>query len=747
MLAWPGVSLLLTGSLCAAAQVVWTPAGKAPTDYAPQLAYDPVNGGLLSFGPGPSIGQQNETWLFRSGAWRQLRPVASPSARAHHALATDLLRQRVVMFGGQDFAFSQETWEWDGSNWTRANPATIPPARSGPAMAYDRARGLVVMFGGYGAGSGALQDTWEWDGQDWRAHTPAVSPAARGGHEMVYDSTRGVTLLCGGLVSVPFADLWAWDGTVWRLLANQSVPARTGHAMAFDERRGVLVVHGGTGATSALDDLWEWDGTGWNQRSSGPSARHTHAMAYDPLLGATVLFAGNGPRGANSETWIWDGTQWTDLGTGSPPPVQFAAMARSSAAPGILLFGGFGGRGMQDGTWHWDGDRWHELVSTNTPRARYRLALAHDALRDRTVLFGGDAGQCVELGDTWEWGAAGWQQMSPATSPGSRVFHAMAGDARRGRIVLFGGTQRGTVLADTWEWDGTDWVARGFGPPGRFTHGMAYDSARGVVVVFGGRSSLGDLNDTWEWDGTTWRQPLPARAPSPRTQFAMGYDEFRSRTVVYGGMTFDGSSVFDETWEWDGVLWRQRANTSPPGARVAASLAYDESTRRSIVHGGYVRSGGIIASNTAMLTWALAAVLPADSAPYGSGCPGSAGVPLLTMHGHPWIGVRVQLDLTQLPATAPGSILLGSSDSMWLGVPLPADLGSIGMPGCWLRTGGETIVSLQASGGAATFRFDVPVLVELVGNRFFVQGLAVDAAANALGVVVSNGVAMTVGAR
>ncbi|HEB53564.1 MAG TPA: hypothetical protein ENI87_09965, partial [bacterium] len=53
--------------------------------------------------------------------------------------------------------------------------------------------------------------------------------------------------------------------------------------------------------------------------------------------------------------------------------------------------------------------------------------------------------------------------------------------------VFFGGYD-GSTLAETWEWDGTDWTLRtGIGSPGaRSHHAMVYDSVRQVVVLFGG---------------------------------------------------------------------------------------------------------------------------------------------------------------------------------------------------------------------------------------------------------------------
>ena len=86
----------------------------------------------------------------------------------------------------------------------------------------------------------------------------------------------------------------------------------------------------------------------------------------------------------------------------------------------------------------------------------------------------------------------------------------MAYDAARARVVLFGGVDpAGTALADTWEWDGSDWTKRtpAASPPARMSHALAFDLIRAKVVLFGGTVYPATFfADTWEWDGTTWRR-------------------------------------------------------------------------------------------------------------------------------------------------------------------------------------------------------------------------------------------------
>lgn len=140
----------------------------------------------------------------------------------------------------------------------------------------------------------------------------------------------------------------------------------------------------------------------------------------------------------------------------------------------------------------------------------------------------------------------GWAQRDPANHPSARYGHALAYDAARGVTVLFGGYDNNGTLNDTWEWDGEDWVQRtpSNSPSQRYTHAMAYDSARGVAVLYGGYSG-GFLDDTWEWDGDDWVQRTPSTIPPARHTHAIAYDDIRGVTVLYGGLP-----NLEDTWEY-----------------------------------------------------------------------------------------------------------------------------------------------------------------------------------------------------
>ncbi|KAA3659636.1 MAG: hypothetical protein DWQ04_21720 [Chloroflexi bacterium] len=50
---------------------------------------------------------------------------------------------------------------------------------------------------------------------------------------------------------------------------------------------------------------------------------------------------------------------------------------------------------------------------------------------------------------------------------------------------------------------------------------------------------------------------IPFEHPSARTGSRMIYDSKREVVVLFGGNEFDGK-YFDDTWEYDGVIWIQK---------------------------------------------------------------------------------------------------------------------------------------------------------------------------------------------
>ena len=454
------------------------------------LAYDSARGRVVLFGgvDGLDGNYLSDTWEWDGTSWTEVTPSganASPSGRLDHALAYDSARGRVVLYGGLEELEEgarrlSDTWEWDGTSWTKVTPIgadASPPARIAHALAYDIARGRVVLFGGFG-NSGVLSDTWEWDGTSWTEVTPytaKASPSARDFSALGYHSARGRVVLFGGRdpSNDALSDTWEWDGTSWTevtpSLPNAKPSGRAAHALAYDNARERLVLFGGIDSSDkVLSDTWEWDGTSWTEvtpsfPNENPPARLAHGLAYDRARDRVVLAGGFSNSGRFADTWVWDGTSWTDMtprGAGdSFPARRYHAMAYDSARRRVVLFGGEGRSGLLWDTWEWDGTSWTEVtpsVPTLSPSGRAGPALAYDGARGRVVLFGGDdSTRAGRRSDTWEWDGTSWMDVTPLrsnASPLSRVYHALAYDRTRGRGVLFGGGDPiNNKLSDTWE--------------------------------------------------------------------------------------------------------------------------------------------------------------------------------------------------------------------------------------------------------------------------------------------------------
>ena len=516
------------------------------------LAHDETTGTALLFG-GYDLGALGDTWRWNGSQWQQVVTPVAPTARWSSTMVFDRSRRRFVLFGGfaPGSGMQADTWEFDGLGWTQIATASAPPVRAYAAMAFERDRGCSVLIGGDGGAGQLRNDTWEWDGVAWTERTVAVAPPARAGAVATFDPVRRQTMLFGGAASgQALADTWLWDGAMWLAATPTQSPApRREAAVAFDVVRDEIVLCGGADATwtNHYGDTWTWDGREWAPSNSGPSARHGAAMVYDAERGAAVLFGGRDGSSFLADTWQRPSVpttapfEWTRVAMTGPQPRINAAIAFDAARAQTVVFGG----------WWLSGPGW--------------------------LGFGSSSYAAIASGSVWN--GSTWTPM-PA-GPSARSYPAMAYDTARQRTVMFGGRSGAypmpwTDLAETWEWDGTAWSQLAVvGPSARGEHAMAYDSARGVVVLFGGYTwNTAFHGDTWEFDGVAWTQRSPAVAPSPRSLAAMAFDPIRQRTVLHGGRDGAGG-VFGDTWEWNGTTWTQIAGRSP-NARQGHSMVFDQ---------------------------------------------------------------------------------------------------------------------------------------------------------------------------
>ena len=726
------------------------------------MVYDEARQRLVLYGGNMTPSGYHYTWEWDGTAWVWRRPAVSPEAFEGAGLVYDSVRQRTVLFGGRSGfpALENETWEWDGFAWAQRTPAVSPQARENHAVAYDSARQRVVLFGGDASGysSSEVDDTWEWDGTSWTQLAPAQGPERRADHAMAFDRARGRVVLFGGhrvsLPRVSFDDTWEWDGATWTRLEPPSKPtARRGHSMAYDSVRQRVVMFGGQrnelATTVFFQETWEWDGTTWTQVAAGqgPSVQTRHPMAYDAGRQRMVLFD-SARRAPHADTWEWDGSTWT-LRTSSPaePPWRYGnALAHDVVRQRTILFGGIGPAPnfvLMGDTWALDQTTWTRLNPAVSPSPRALSPMVWDPARQRLVLFGGfacggpPACSSVKIADdTWEWDGAAWSARSPTARPPARLGHGMVWDVARQRAVLFGGRtlSRYQPFADTWEWDGTTWLQRDptVSPAPREGPGMAYDPLRQRVVLFGGGSTNPPwFDDTWEWDGTTWRPMSPAASPGPRRYPAMSWDAARGHVVMFGGQ--QGSATLEDSWEWDGVQWARTATAGPrPVGRWQAGIAFDTALQSTVLFGGLDSQGLSVHG-----TWSYSGTL-ARSARFGVACSGSRGAPVLGSFGPAALGrASFGLDLLAARAAAPTALLLASAPA---NIPLGNDCALLINP-----VGSVVVPGITSTAGVASFPLPLPAATALTGQTVWAQSVVVDPAAPVLGLALSAGLAVTLG--
>ncbi len=643
-----GLLLLFSSALPVwATQPVWTndtPAGQPPSQRFGQKMADEGNGKLLMFGG--RVGQNDvaETWEFTTstGAWRQLSPAHSPSAREQFYMDYEG-NGKILLFGGfADVPTGNsrlgDTWEWNGSDWTQV-ATTGPSARNAGAMARV-GTGTMLLYGGNitnGGSLGFVFDTWLWSNGSWTNLNKSTHPHVNDGFSMCAEATTGKVLLFGGADDTGATgggydvnETWEWDNTAqaWSQKSPATLPPpRDGAGLALD-KNGYPVLFCGYENTASvymdLNDTWEWTGSNWVQKSpaSKPSTRDSFGYAYDSQNQLTVLFSGiNEDVGGNLvDTWTWNGSNWSQVTypAAAPNPATREGHALADEGGKILLFGGYNGSYLND-TWEWNGTAWSQQSPGTSPSARYYFAMADEG-NGKILLFGGQNGSGL-LGDTWEWSGSSWSQKSPAHSPSARSGAAMATDGS-GTVLLFGGDSTANQQADTWEWSGSDWVQKSPAtiPTGRAFHEMASEGG-GKVLMFGGEpASGGYLGDTWEWSGTNWVNKNPSTSPSARALQGMAYDTVRQRTVIFGGQTT--AAYLNDVWEFNGTTWINLTPPSAPSVRTSLGMAYDASlgaVGEVVLFGG---DGSAITNDT----WDYAGTAPTFSAfALTNGSPATSG--------------------------------------------------------------------------------------------------------------------------
>jgi hypothetical protein len=646
-------------------------------------------------------------WQLQGNTWT--RVLGFPPVSNVFSMSFDRTRNVLLALDYPDLS------EWNGTTWTRISP----PFNAPWCLTYDAARNATTLLVQH---SNNTVDLWTYGVTGFQqllngSPFPTVYP-----RQIMVTGTGEVLCFADRLTPLPTLETWRWNGGAWTQLSS---PPVSGVFVQDPTTQQPFLLGYPTGSTNLA--MWSWTNGGWNQVfANGPALGEFSAIH----TGSRIVVQTNGridQDDSGGATWEYRNGQWQMLISAQPKLMVRRCFAYDSARQRTVMVGLIGTSSV---TFEWDGQRF-ELRNSRPANPSSDFQIAYDRLRQRTVLRFG-------TGETEEWDGSTWTQtVAPFAGP-VRFQPGMAFDGQR--IVLFGGVAGGPLIPETWFYNGTSWTLATppnipAGPFGVVAAKLVFDERRGRTVLFCDSAPFVQTL-VYEWDGTTWSGPISVPWIHRRGFFA-GFDPARGCIVIGGGLDSNGGGMGD-VWEWDGVAFRPTA-----GLFAVDAVAAEQSDGDMMVHGALGWYGSPRVHHYTSVHRATIDLL-------GGGCPSSAGVAGLAVRPweRAWLGETFRIQCTRLPAGAAAvAWVAGFSATMSAGYPLPFDLGPIGAPGCMQRISIDTSVVTAASQGLATFAFAIPNTMTLIGTRLHLQCLIPDPAANAIGLVVSDAVRATVGAR
>lgn len=257
--------------------------------------------------------------------------------------------------------------------------------------------------------------------------------------------------------------------------------------------------------------------------------------------------------------------------------------------------------------------------------------------------------------------------------------------------------------------------------------------------------------------------PYPNFLPAPYSQATYYLLDFASICVTVGTETFTNSGTpWATVWNndpitsptlADGVAFGSTALYGPwiffSNMTLPASTFANESLPTTAIPGDFVLQLTAAGAGPAYpwLTATWNGLTPATTASYttfGSGCPGSLGVPGNVCYRLPRSGQELRARFTNMPMNL-GVVTLGLSNTVGTYSPLPLDLGLLGAPGCFARVRFDATAAVVGSSGAGDFTMSIPPDAIFLGFTFYTQALVFDASANGLGLIASDAAVAVVG--
>ena len=290
----------------------------------------------------------------------------------------------------------------------------------------------------------------------------------------------------------------------------------------------------------------------------------SNIILYGGLVGADVATAVY-----DDSTYMWDGVAetWVSVATVANAYKRAYHKMCYDGDGGVILFGGQypdpdneSMLAIDNYVYRFVDSNW-EVIDVGQdsvmgfPFHRRNHAMAYDEVRNTAVLFSGQLlyqGSWVLHNDTWEINLdnlsdLSWRSVSTSFTPPAVRYSGMAfiGDGTSGQVGIFGGLENaGNASSRTFLFDGANWAeVTGYSAPG-VAAGHAFkgnpDVDENYAVLVGGAIATGISNTVYIFDGDTetWEMAAPTAGSDPPPSlycFGMAYDRTSGRFIIYGG--------------------------------------------------------------------------------------------------------------------------------------------------------------------------------------------------------------------